>query len=427
MVDDECIESLARIRLCCACLRCRQRVCVIRCCMLQVVMKLLDNLRGVSPATYPKHPVAILSRITIKLGLSTVRFALDTAVTSGAGGARYRGRARLRNMWLSDILVGHSRFAVRTKCAEEALQQLRHDPHWLNQLSLDEDGTFALNDVMATAQAASMPGAPSAACTSAAPGDTNAGDKADGDGGRVPPAEGAAGVSSAGEGTATGAEHGPPAGTAVSSVDGAAQGGAAGGKEQLGNGTQPNAPRAEICAGAWGGTGDEQQRNGKLKAASEAGNGLATPPVAASGVEASGGANASPAATIVHVTVSADGSAANGKAAGGGKRVRFEGDVTTDALTTDQGDARIAEAAAVQEASGAAANGAPDAGTAGSKPAAAPVRRAAPGADVMLSLVPRTLSSSYMQHASGTMPACAAAAGTLLCLLCVKVQDRLES
>ena len=76
-------------------------------------MRLLDNLRDVSPTTYPKHPMAILGRITVKLGLSSVRFSLDKALPGASGGARYRGRARLRNIWLSDINIGASQFAVR--------------------------------------------------------------------------------------------------------------------------------------------------------------------------------------------------------------------------------------------------------------------------------------------------------------------------
>lgn len=85
---------------------------------LQVVMKLLDNLEGVSPSTYPKHPVNILSRITVKFGLSAVRFSIDEeAHTSGA---RFRGRARIRNVWLSSICFGSNRFSVRTKCAPSA-------------------------------------------------------------------------------------------------------------------------------------------------------------------------------------------------------------------------------------------------------------------------------------------------------------------
>jgi hypothetical protein len=113
-------------------------------------MRLLDNLRDVSPTTYPKHPVVILTRITSRLGLSSVRFCLEDEGTPGSmANTRFRGRARVRNIWLSSICYGASHFSVRTKCAEEALQQLRHDPDWLNQISSDEEGRLVLMDIAA--------------------------------------------------------------------------------------------------------------------------------------------------------------------------------------------------------------------------------------------------------------------------------------
>lgn len=76
-------------------------------------MGLLDHLEGVSPMTYPKHPVNILSRITVKFGLAAVRFCIDEEAHTPGG--RFRGRARIRNVWLSSICSGASRFSVRTK------------------------------------------------------------------------------------------------------------------------------------------------------------------------------------------------------------------------------------------------------------------------------------------------------------------------
>jgi hypothetical protein len=110
-------------------------------------MRLLDGLRGVSPTTYPKHPIVILSRIALKFGLTGVRFSIEEELTADSPELRYRGRARMRNIWLSSICYGSNRFSVRTKCAEEVLVQLRHDPLWLQQVHQDEEGRFFAADL----------------------------------------------------------------------------------------------------------------------------------------------------------------------------------------------------------------------------------------------------------------------------------------
>jgi pyruvate/2-oxoglutarate dehydrogenase complex dihydrolipoamide acyltransferase (E2) component len=115
--------------------------------LAQVTMRLLDGLRGVSPTTYPKHPIVILSRIALKFGLTGVRFSIEEELTADSPELRYRGRARMRNIWLSSICYGSNRFSVRTKCAEEVLVQLRHDPLWLQQVHQDEEGRFFAADL----------------------------------------------------------------------------------------------------------------------------------------------------------------------------------------------------------------------------------------------------------------------------------------
>ena len=49
-----------------------------------------------------------------------------------------------RNLWLSDVCYGASRFSVRTKSAEHVLKQLRNDPTWLDGICKDEQGTLFL-------------------------------------------------------------------------------------------------------------------------------------------------------------------------------------------------------------------------------------------------------------------------------------------
>lgn len=121
-------------------------------CCLQVVMRLLNNLAGVSPSTYPKHPVDILLRLTCKLGLPGVKFAAEKNESWEVAETRYRGRARMRNIWLTGIVHGSTRFSVRTKCAEEVLKQFRHDSSWLQQIQIDEDGKCVVEDLGKWAQ-----------------------------------------------------------------------------------------------------------------------------------------------------------------------------------------------------------------------------------------------------------------------------------
>lgn len=103
-------------------------------------MRLLYNLEGVSPTTYPKHPTTIVSRIALKSVLPTVRY--EVATTDKVADCRFCGRARVRNMWLSDICYGSSRFSVRTKCAEQILKHLKNDPTWLQKIHKDEQGSL---------------------------------------------------------------------------------------------------------------------------------------------------------------------------------------------------------------------------------------------------------------------------------------------
>lgn len=70
---------------------------------LQIVMQLLDNLEGVSLSTYPKHPVSILSRMTVKCGLSEVRFSIDEEVHTSSG-VRFHGRAHPQRVAVIHLL-----------------------------------------------------------------------------------------------------------------------------------------------------------------------------------------------------------------------------------------------------------------------------------------------------------------------------------
>ena len=55
-----------------------------------------------------------------------------------------QGYSLFRNLWLSEVCYGASRFSVRTKCAEEVLKHLRNDPSWLEKICKDEQGTLFL-------------------------------------------------------------------------------------------------------------------------------------------------------------------------------------------------------------------------------------------------------------------------------------------
>jgi hypothetical protein len=110
-------------------------------------MRLLNNLAGISPSTYPKHPVDILVRLASKVGLAGVKFSVEKTELADARDQKFRGRARMRNIWLSSICYGSTRFTVRTKCAEEVLRQYRHDNGWLQQIQVDEDGKLVIQGV----------------------------------------------------------------------------------------------------------------------------------------------------------------------------------------------------------------------------------------------------------------------------------------
>lgn len=85
-------------------------------------MRLLHNLEGVSPQTYPKHPLVILTRVCARAGLNwkpTIQERWDPL----QGATVFRGRARIRGTWISTICHAPSRRALRTKLAEEVRYQ----------------------------------------------------------------------------------------------------------------------------------------------------------------------------------------------------------------------------------------------------------------------------------------------------------------
>jgi hypothetical protein len=134
---------------------------------MQVVMRLMGNLEGISPFTQPRHPFSIVNRITLRAGLGHLQFcivrcsavappegysdqsalAADIAATSKEdNGSRnftpkpfhmhderraYRGRAHVGAVWLSTVQYSASRRAVRAKCGEEVVMQMRHRKDWL--------------------------------------------------------------------------------------------------------------------------------------------------------------------------------------------------------------------------------------------------------------------------------------------------------
>lgn len=163
----------------------------------QVVMKMLGNLEGVSPNTYPKPPYDIINHITLKAGFGYVTLVsvvndvpIDqravvnpngqegeaAAAAPGAGlsvaparvrhltaEARrelaaaeglYRGRARVHNIWLSSVFYGETRRVVRARCSEQVLAQLQCDPKWLAQLRRNEEDGSGMLEIVAGSGAA---------------------------------------------------------------------------------------------------------------------------------------------------------------------------------------------------------------------------------------------------------------------------------
>ena len=149
---------------------------------------------------------------------------------------------------------------MRTNCAEEVLRQLRHDPNWLNQLSLDEDGTFSLNDVTAQAQlrARAAAAAAAAAAAGAEPPDGDAGAGVNGD------ADGSGGKSEQ-EQADVGNSHGAAGEAAVSAAAAPESAPEAAAPDRSANGTAAaidSADGAGYNGGASVETGSEQAHAG---------------------------------------------------------------------------------------------------------------------------------------------------------------------
>ena len=127
-------------------------------------MKLLDNLDGVTPSTFPKNPIGIVNEIieqqkckydfvyrweTMAINESSV-FALspcaaaDVADNDGAAGSQmiFHGSARVKGpqgriVVLSEEKTAGSRRAVRARCSEQVLLSMHWDHGYL-QRAIDE-------------------------------------------------------------------------------------------------------------------------------------------------------------------------------------------------------------------------------------------------------------------------------------------------
>lgn len=124
-------------------------------------MKLLDNLEGVTPSTFPKNPIGIVNEIiqqqkckydfvyrteTQQPAENTSIFANGPCVDEGCGAtgghtvyhaiARVKGPAG-RLVVLSDEKSAGSRRAVRARCSEQVLLRMHWDHAYL-QRAIDE-------------------------------------------------------------------------------------------------------------------------------------------------------------------------------------------------------------------------------------------------------------------------------------------------
>ena len=181
---------------------------------VQVVMRLLGDLQGITPATYPRVPFEIVNTLTLKAGLGQLEFVMvrsdqaplpvPTASTSTCAVARagnandtadsahgtigaaagaheatptpqdkqrekrqrqeeaqkgaYRGRARVGGVWLSSTCYGDSRRVVKVRCGEQVLRQLRRDRHWLQQVIVDGGVACGVRDGPEVHTGAAAPG-----------------------------------------------------------------------------------------------------------------------------------------------------------------------------------------------------------------------------------------------------------------------------
>lgn len=113
---------------------------------LQVVLKVMDGLRGVSPAIVPRHPVSVLHEVIAKLlprqrplfeycGKDTKKPGQspddDAAAAAEAAEAEVKGVAYV---FLKDVrreisgwFTGGSQRKVKALCAEDALRRLADD------------------------------------------------------------------------------------------------------------------------------------------------------------------------------------------------------------------------------------------------------------------------------------------------------------
>lgn len=184
---------------------------------LQVVMRLLGKLAGITPDTFPRVPFEIVNTLTLKAGLGPLQFAivrsdqapLPTASRSSTGAAAaagnatdtaasappqgsaaaagaalapeptptpqarqrekrqrqeeaqkgaYRGRAHVGGVWLSSTCRGESRRVVKVRCGEQVLMQLRRDRHWLQLVDARDGRALGVRDRPPPSAGARAPG-----------------------------------------------------------------------------------------------------------------------------------------------------------------------------------------------------------------------------------------------------------------------------
>lgn len=131
---------------------------------VQVVTKLLDNLDGVTPSTFPKNPIGIVNEIiqqqkckydfvyrceTMAISDSSVSALSPSAGAAvadadGAAGSQmiFYGTARVKGpqervVVLSEEKTAGSRRAVRARCSEQVLLRMYWDHGYL-QRAIDE-------------------------------------------------------------------------------------------------------------------------------------------------------------------------------------------------------------------------------------------------------------------------------------------------
>ena len=119
-------------------------------------MKLLDNLEGVTPSTFPKNPIGIVNEIVQqqkckyvfgyrteqRQAANTADYACGACVDEDDGVTLYHGIGSVKGptgklVAVSEEKTAGSRRAVRSRCSEQVLLRMHHDKDYL-QRAIDE-------------------------------------------------------------------------------------------------------------------------------------------------------------------------------------------------------------------------------------------------------------------------------------------------